>query len=204
MSADRSATRERHSWRCAHCQVWGTGVWAVRDGPAGPRVRPFVFGRLLILTEMQSLCNNCGLVLRARQEAAQLVARAAQGRAARRAVTRVDSSLGAISSGPRGVCRVFPAGANEPTAAAAAPARRRVGPATLDVRNRQPATIFPCVPASESVSLGYCFDSSRHVEAELSRKQTGAGGQVGMQRCMYFSSHGNARRRHASGENGGW
>ncbi|KAK3687852.1 hypothetical protein B0T22DRAFT_140186 [Podospora appendiculata] len=37
---------ERGAWRCAHCRVWGTSVWAVRDGPAGPR----------------SLCNNCGFV----------------------------------------------------------------------------------------------------------------------------------------------
>ncbi|KAI9673542.1 MAG: Chromatin structure remodeling complex protein sfh1 [Trizodia sp. TS-e1964] len=37
---------ERQSWRCAHCQVWGSGVWAVRDGPDKPR----------------SLCNNCGLL----------------------------------------------------------------------------------------------------------------------------------------------
>ncbi|CAK7213627.1 Chromatin structure remodeling complex protein sfh1 [Sporothrix bragantina] len=35
---------ERSSWRCAHCRVWGTAVWAVRDGPHGPR----------------TLCNNCG------------------------------------------------------------------------------------------------------------------------------------------------
>ncbi|CAK7233969.1 Chromatin structure remodeling complex protein sfh1 [Sporothrix curviconia] len=35
---------ERLSWRCAHCRVWGTAVWAVRDGPHGPR----------------TLCNNCG------------------------------------------------------------------------------------------------------------------------------------------------
>ena len=31
---------ERQSFRCAHCLVWGSGVWAVRDGPTGPRVRP--------------------------------------------------------------------------------------------------------------------------------------------------------------------
>ena len=30
---------ERNTWRCAHCKVWGTAVWAVRDGPHGPRVR---------------------------------------------------------------------------------------------------------------------------------------------------------------------
>lgn len=33
---------ERHTWRCAWCLVWGTAVWAVRDGPTGPRVRPRV------------------------------------------------------------------------------------------------------------------------------------------------------------------
>ncbi|KAI5868272.1 SNF5-domain-containing protein [Durotheca rogersii] len=36
--------QERLSWRCTHCRVWGTAVWAVRDGPWGPR----------------SLCANCG------------------------------------------------------------------------------------------------------------------------------------------------
>jgi chromatin structure-remodeling complex subunit SFH1 len=29
---------ERNSWRCSHCKTWGTAVWAVRDGPYGPRV----------------------------------------------------------------------------------------------------------------------------------------------------------------------
>lgn len=29
---------ERNTWRCSHCKVWGTAVWAVRDGPHGPRV----------------------------------------------------------------------------------------------------------------------------------------------------------------------
>jgi chromatin structure-remodeling complex subunit SFH1 len=29
---------ERNTWRCSHCRVWGTAVWAVRDGPHGPRV----------------------------------------------------------------------------------------------------------------------------------------------------------------------
>ncbi|EGS21249.1 putative chromatin structure-remodeling complex protein [Thermochaetoides thermophila DSM 1495] len=37
---------ERTTWRCSHCRVWGTSVWAVRDGPFGPR----------------SLCNNCGFM----------------------------------------------------------------------------------------------------------------------------------------------
>ncbi|KAI0868513.1 hypothetical protein GGS24DRAFT_482162 [Hypoxylon argillaceum] len=30
--------QERFNWRCTHCLIWGTGVWAVRDGPYGPRV----------------------------------------------------------------------------------------------------------------------------------------------------------------------
>ena len=29
---------ERSNWRCSHCLVWGSSVWAVRDGPRGPRV----------------------------------------------------------------------------------------------------------------------------------------------------------------------
>ncbi|KAI0202416.1 hypothetical protein F4808DRAFT_75333 [Astrocystis sublimbata] len=36
--------QERFNWRCSHCRIWGTGVWAVRDGPYGAR----------------SLCANCG------------------------------------------------------------------------------------------------------------------------------------------------
>ncbi|ROV98071.1 hypothetical protein VMCG_07018 [Cytospora schulzeri] len=40
------AESERFSWRCRHCMVWGTSVWAVRDGPQGPR----------------TLCNNCGFM----------------------------------------------------------------------------------------------------------------------------------------------
>lgn len=29
---------ERQNWRCKHCLIWGNAVWAVRDGPHGPRV----------------------------------------------------------------------------------------------------------------------------------------------------------------------
>ncbi|KAF7559535.1 hypothetical protein G7046_g4619 [Stylonectria norvegica] len=36
--------QERMAWRCAHCRIWGTSVWAVRDGPAGAK----------------TLCSNCG------------------------------------------------------------------------------------------------------------------------------------------------
>ncbi|KAG6010616.1 hypothetical protein E4U21_005114 [Claviceps maximensis] len=35
---------ERSTWRCMHCRIWGTSIWAVRDGPAGAK----------------SLCANCG------------------------------------------------------------------------------------------------------------------------------------------------
>jgi hypothetical protein len=31
--------RERQTWRCTNCMIWGTAVWTVRDGPAGPRVK---------------------------------------------------------------------------------------------------------------------------------------------------------------------
>ncbi|KAJ5655591.1 hypothetical protein N7507_007541 [Penicillium longicatenatum] len=37
---------ERQSWRCSNCMVWGAAVWAVRDGPDGPR----------------TLCHNCGFL----------------------------------------------------------------------------------------------------------------------------------------------
>ena len=29
---------ERQYWICSHCRVWGSAIWGVRDGPAGPRV----------------------------------------------------------------------------------------------------------------------------------------------------------------------
>ncbi|RMZ86307.1 hypothetical protein DV736_g6467, partial [Chaetothyriales sp. CBS 134916] len=37
---------EVRGWRCKHCFVLASAVWAVRDGPYGPR----------------TLCNNCGLL----------------------------------------------------------------------------------------------------------------------------------------------
>ncbi|RDW94348.1 hypothetical protein BP5796_00111 [Coleophoma crateriformis] len=37
---------ERNTWRCSHCKIWGTSVWAVRDGPMG----------------LRTLCNNCGFM----------------------------------------------------------------------------------------------------------------------------------------------
>lgn len=35
--------QERAVWRCWHCRIWGSSVWAVRDGPAGPRVSLLFF-----------------------------------------------------------------------------------------------------------------------------------------------------------------
>ena len=44
--------RERQTWRCAHCLVHGTAVWAVRDGPNGPRVS--VAPRIKMVTDDHS------------------------------------------------------------------------------------------------------------------------------------------------------
>ncbi|KAK1250758.1 hypothetical protein MKX07_005313 [Trichoderma sp. CBMAI-0711] len=58
---------ERMTWRCSHCRTWGTSVWAVRDGPAGPKVSPLLLfecvslmNAKLTLWFSQSLCANCG------------------------------------------------------------------------------------------------------------------------------------------------
>ena len=56
---------ERPVWQCAHCRIGGSAVWAVRDGPNGPRVS--VFRALECISHhtnklFQSLCNNCGLL----------------------------------------------------------------------------------------------------------------------------------------------
>lgn len=54
---------ERYSWRCAHCWIWGSSVWATRDGPNGPRVCDILrFPDQNELTSVQSLCGNCGLL----------------------------------------------------------------------------------------------------------------------------------------------
>lgn len=61
----RHSFRERQSWRCNNCMVWGTAVWAVRDGPAGPRVSLIPLSYRIcqpLLTTSQSLCHNCGLL----------------------------------------------------------------------------------------------------------------------------------------------
>lgn len=58
---------ERFHWRCAHCEIWGTSVWAVRDGPHGPRVSFLLLYMgtvklVLIFVSVQSLCSNCGFI----------------------------------------------------------------------------------------------------------------------------------------------
>ena len=35
---NKLADWEKQTWRCKWCLVWGSAVWAVRDGPTGPRV----------------------------------------------------------------------------------------------------------------------------------------------------------------------
>jgi chromatin structure-remodeling complex subunit SFH1 len=42
---------ERMVWRCSHCRVWGTCVWAVRDGPAGPRAS--------VIPSLYACCSVC-------------------------------------------------------------------------------------------------------------------------------------------------
>lgn len=61
----RVVNRERQSWRCKNCAVWGTAVWAVRDGPDGPRVSVShkAYRELFLTTVLlQTLCHNCGLL----------------------------------------------------------------------------------------------------------------------------------------------
>jgi chromatin structure-remodeling complex subunit SFH1 len=60
------ADQERLNWRCTHCRIWGTSVWAVRDGPYGPRVSiNNTFNSPLPTSSAnlpQSLCANCGFL----------------------------------------------------------------------------------------------------------------------------------------------
>jgi chromatin structure-remodeling complex subunit SFH1 len=39
---------ERPMWKCSHCAIPGSGVWAVRDGPRGPRVNTHPVLNILI------------------------------------------------------------------------------------------------------------------------------------------------------------
>lgn len=70
---------ERTTWRCSHCRVWGTSVWAVRDGPYGPRVSILFFLLFFLLTSFTDVSTTPAVPLqqlrlhvRARPEAAPL------------------------------------------------------------------------------------------------------------------------------------
>lgn len=70
---------ERQNWRCAWCLVWGTAVWAVRDGPSGPRVRsevPIFFETAL--TIVTDSLQQLWPALRKGQEASGVVRTATQ------------------------------------------------------------------------------------------------------------------------------
>jgi len=53
------AELERTTWRCAHCDIWGTSVWAVRDGPTGPRVRSPPSPPLASIPAVLRRCHSC-------------------------------------------------------------------------------------------------------------------------------------------------
>lgn len=65
---------ERQNWRCAWCLVWGTGIWAVRDGPTGPRVRFEVFASLRsTLIAVADFMQQLWTTLRKGQKASSVV-----------------------------------------------------------------------------------------------------------------------------------
>lgn len=91
--------------------VWGTAVWAVRDGPAGPRVRLYAVFRsdyLLTATATDALPQLWSFV-RTRQGGPRMVQRSTPSRYAHRPVVdlagfiSVDVSLGpaALRSVPK-------------------------------------------------------------------------------------------------------
>lgn len=49
---------ERQSWRCRWCWVWGSAVWAVRDGPMGSKVRLLRVSRSEIAQILTSGCSS--------------------------------------------------------------------------------------------------------------------------------------------------
>lgn len=50
--ANRLHEYERQTWRCKHCLVWGSAVWAVRDGPYGPRVSFCLSNWMFLITNL--------------------------------------------------------------------------------------------------------------------------------------------------------
>ena len=65
---------ERQYWRCSHCQIWGSAIWGVRDGPSGHRVslqHPKHQVQPLLMSTTDSL-QQLRPALRTRQEAPTL------------------------------------------------------------------------------------------------------------------------------------
>jgi chromatin structure-remodeling complex subunit SFH1 len=48
--------QERQTWRCRHCLIWATSVWAVRDGPHGPRVSYSIY---VFEVSTNKTCRHC-------------------------------------------------------------------------------------------------------------------------------------------------
>lgn len=76
---NRLQESERLNWRCKHCLIPGNAVWAVRDGPLGPRVSFSVIRILFsILTRTLDAMQQLWARLRARQKTPGLVEGSAQ------------------------------------------------------------------------------------------------------------------------------
>jgi len=59
--ANKLQEYERQNWRCKHCLMWGSAAWAVRDGPAGPRVSPKC--DLLLGTVLTCVDRLCAIIV---------------------------------------------------------------------------------------------------------------------------------------------
>ena len=80
-------SRERQSWRCSNCMVWGTAVWAVRDGPDGPRVSQFPSREYSVCTDHPFFLDSLPqlrIPLRAGQDHSRMVKRPPSSRHPRR------------------------------------------------------------------------------------------------------------------------
>jgi chromatin structure-remodeling complex subunit SFH1 len=63
---------ERNTWRCSHCKVWGTAVWAVRDGPHGARVSLYPPPEFRLILTCADPLQQLRLPIRTRSQAAQI------------------------------------------------------------------------------------------------------------------------------------
>lgn len=73
--ANKLQEHERYQWRCSHCLVWGTAVWAVRNGPKGPRVSCATAASTgeKLLTTIVDFMQQLWSIVRARQAVTGLV-----------------------------------------------------------------------------------------------------------------------------------